>query len=69
MAVGSEAFRDGKGSLGFVEEMEWGVYPKETWVRGKEKEAKRVSHLEKSVSVRYWKVDEKPHSHLDEVRK
>jgi len=39
--------------------------PKERWARGKEKEAKRVRHLEKSVSVSYRKEHDKTHSHLD----
>lgn len=37
-----------------MEERGWGICPKETWARGKE-ESKKVRHLEKSVSVMYWK--------------
>ena len=37
--------------------------------RGKGKEAKKLMDLEKSFSMTYWQVDEKPRFHLDGVRK
>ena len=42
---------------------------RERWARGKEKEAKRVRYLEKSVSVRSCKRYEKFPFHLDGLRR
>lgn len=42
---------------------------KERWDRGKWKKGKRRRHLEKSISERYWKVDELNHSRLCGIRK